>query len=59
MSHGYITGHWFRLRWNTNDKTKTVFAGTPLRKNIDWRNSPSIEALRCESCKLGIFRYDY
>ena len=59
MSHGYIAGHWFRLRWTKTEKTKTTFAGKALRKKIDLWNSPTLEAVRCEDCKIGIFRYDY
>jgi hypothetical protein len=59
MSHGYIAGHWVRLRWTDTDHTKTIFAGMPLRRNRSWLNAPSVEAVRCEVCKLGVFRYDY
>ena len=41
------------------DKTKTIFAGEVLRKNIDWWSAPNLEAVRCQNCKIGIFRYDY
>ncbi len=60
LQAGYITGHWFMLRWNTTNKTKTVFAGEKLRPKSDsaW-SAPSIEAVRCENCKLGLFRYGY
>lgn len=59
MSHGYIAGHWVRLRWTDKEKTKTIFSGTPLRKKLDWWNAPNLEAVRCEVCKIGVFRYDY
>jgi len=59
MSHGYIAGHWIRLRWTKTEKTKTIFAGKVLRKKIDWWNSPTLEAVRCEDCRIGVFRYDY
>ena len=58
LEHGYIAGHWFRLRWVKKDKTKTVFAGKPLSKKIDLWNSPVLEAARCDDCKIGIFLYD-
>ncbi len=58
MEHGYITGHWFRLRWNTRPDTKTIFAGTPLRKKFVWMSAPSVEAVRCDKCKVGMFIYD-
>ena len=56
---GYVAGHWFNMRWVRDEKTKTVFAGRPLRKKIDWWNAPSLEAIRCHTCKMGIFRFDY
>ena len=59
MSHGYIAGHWVRLRWTDRDDTKTILAGTPLRRSRSWLNAPSLEAMRCEQCRLGVFRYDY
>lgn len=59
MSHGYIAGHWFRLRWTEHEKTKTVFSGSPLRRKVDLWNSPVLEAVRCEHCRVGVFRYDY
>lgn len=59
MSHGYLAGHWVRLRWTEREKTKTIFAGEVLRKKIDWWNAPTLEAVRCEDCKIGVFRYDY
>jgi ssDNA-binding Zn-finger/Zn-ribbon topoisomerase 1 len=58
MKHGYIAGHWFRFRWVEKAKTKTIFAGRPLRRKIDFWNSPTVEAARCEKCKTGIFIYD-
>jgi ssDNA-binding Zn-finger/Zn-ribbon topoisomerase 1 len=60
MEAGYVTGHWFMMRWNETNQTKTVFAGEKLRPKSDsaW-SSPSIEAVRCPACKLGLFRYDY
>ncbi|HPE69936.1 MAG TPA: PF20097 family protein [Thermotogota bacterium] len=60
MDHGYIAGHWFKLRWVQTNHTKTVFAGSSLRKKLDsaW-SSPTIEAVRCDKCKIGIFRFDY
>ena len=59
MSHGYITGKGAGLRWTEKEKTKTLFAGSKLRKKIDWWNAPSLEAARCAECKIGVFRYDY
>ena len=59
MSHGYIAGHWVRLRWTEKEKTLTIFAGKPLRKEIDLLHSPTLEAVRCETCKIGVFRYGY
>ena len=59
MSHGYIAGHWIRLRWTDKEKTLTIFAGKPLRKRITWLTAPTVEAMRCETCKIGVFRYDY
>ena len=60
MDHGFIAGHWFKLRWVETDRTRTVFAGTSLRKRYDsmW-STPTVEAVRCEQCKVGVFRYDY
>ncbi len=58
MEQGYITGHWFRLRWNIKAKTKTVFSGIPLMKKLDWFNAPTVRAARCDKCKIGIFIYD-
>ncbi len=59
MAHGYITGKGTGLRWSVNEKTKTIFAGTKLRKKTDWWNAPNLESLRCDRCKIGVFRYDY
>jgi predicted RNA-binding Zn-ribbon protein involved in translation (DUF1610 family) len=59
MAHGYIAGKAARLRWTEKEKTKTIFAGKTLRKKFDWWNAPTVEAVRCETCKVGIFRYDY
>ncbi|MHC4453210.1 MAG: PF20097 family protein [Planctomycetota bacterium] len=59
MSHGYIAGHWIRLRWVDKPNTKTIFSGNVLRKNINWWTAPNLEAVRCEDCKIGVFRYDY
>ena len=60
MAHGFIAGHWFNLRWVKRNNTKTIFAGTKLRKKFDsiW-SAPNIEAVRCPDCKIGVFRYDY
>ncbi len=58
MEFGYIAGHWTRLRWCETEKTKTVFAGTPLRKKRDLWNAPTLIASRCIKCKIGIFTYD-
>jgi len=59
MMHGYSAGHWIRLRWTLRAKTRTVFAGTPLRRGRDWLNAPTLEAVRCEQCRIGVFRYGY
>ncbi len=59
MTHGYIAGHWIRLRWTKMEKTYTIFAGDNMRRKITWSSAPTIEAVRCEECKIGIFRYDY
>jgi len=59
MSHGYLTGQVARLRWTEKEKTQTIFAGKTLRKKIDWWHAPSLEAVRCQDCKIGVFRYDY
>ncbi len=59
MSHGYIAGHWIRLRWVDKPNTKTIFAGNVLRKKVNWCSAPNLEAVRCEDCKIGVFRYDY
>ncbi|MEO2048929.1 MAG: PF20097 family protein [Pirellulales bacterium] len=59
MSHGYIAGHWIRLRWTEEEKTRTIFAVTKMHQKIDWWASPTLEAVRCQDCKIGIFRYDY
>lgn len=59
MSHGYISGHWIRLRWTEKEKTCTIFAGTKMRKKIDFWAAPTLEAVRCKDCKIGVFRYDY
>ena len=58
MDAGYIAGHWIRLRWCEEEKTKTIFAGEPLRKKRDIWNAPTLEALRCTRCKVGVFSYD-
>ncbi len=58
MEHGYIAGHWFRLRWTKEPNTATIFAGKPLRKKINWWSAPVVEGVRCEKCKVGMFIYD-
>ena len=60
MNYGFIAGHWFNLRWVESNRTMTVFAGTSLRKKLNsiWY-SPTVEAVRCQRCKIGVFRYDY
>ena len=58
LEHGYIVGHWFRLRWTRKEKTYTIFAGKPLKKKADWWHAPTVEAARCDRCKIGIFIYD-
>ena len=58
MDRGFIAGHWIRLRWCTQEKTKTIFAGEPLKKKRDFRNAPTVAATRCPNCKLGLFVYD-
>ncbi len=58
MDHGYIAGHWIRLRWVKEAKTKTIFTGEPLSRKVDFWNAPVVEAVRCEDCKTGIFIYD-
>ncbi|MCK4917988.1 MAG: hypothetical protein KAJ14_12210 [Candidatus Omnitrophica bacterium] len=47
------------LWWSQKEKTKTLFKAKWLRKKIDWWNAPTLEAIRCEECKIGLFRYDY
>ena len=59
MSHGYIAGHWIRLRWTEKERTQTIFAGTKLRKKICGWGAPGVEAMRCQVCRIGVFRYDY
>lgn len=59
MEHGYLAGHWARLRWTAAEKTYTILAGTTLRRQISWWSAPTLEAMRCEDCKIGLFRYDY
>ncbi len=59
MLPGYITGKGSGLRWCIKEKTKTIFSGTKLRKKIDWWNAPNLEAVRCENCEIGVFRYNY
>jgi len=58
MESGYIAGHWTRLRWTEKAKTKTIFAGQPLKKKVDLWNSPTLEALRCTGCGIGVFCFD-
>ncbi len=58
LEYGYIAGHWIRLRWCLKEKTRTIFAGTPLKKKRDWWNAPSLKAGRCKTCKIGLFVYD-
>lgn len=59
MDHGFIAGHWVALRWVKTNRTKTIFAGTRLKKKLDsiWC-APTVEAVRCEHCKMGVFTYD-
>jgi hypothetical protein len=58
LAHGYIAGHWTRLRWCERATTKTIFAGKPLRRERDLWNAPTVEAGRCERCRIGVFVYD-
>ncbi len=58
MEPGYITGQWSRLRWCKSAKTKTIFAGEPLRKKRDLLNAPTVEATRCVGCNVGVFAFD-
>ena len=58
LEKGYIAGHWVRLRWTLQARTKTIFAGEPLRARRAWWNAPTLEAARCKRCKLGLFTYD-
>jgi hypothetical protein len=58
LEQGFIAGHWTRLRWTLKASTKTIFAGTPLKKKRDWWNAPTLDSTRCDQCKLGLFRYD-
>ena len=58
MEKGFIAGHWIRLRWTLKARTKTIFAGEPLRARRDLLNAPTLEAARCNRCKLGVFTYD-
>ena len=58
MSHGYIAGKGM-LWWTQQEKTKTLFRAKWLKKKVDWWNAPTLEAVRCEECKIGLFRYDY
>ncbi len=58
MEQGYIAGHWFRLRWTIKAKTKTIFSGKPLMKKLDWWNAPTLRAVRCDKCKIGMFIYN-
>ncbi len=44
MESGYIVGHWTRLRWCEKEKTKTIFAGVPLRKKRDLWNASTLIA---------------
>jgi hypothetical protein len=58
MERGYITGQATRLRWCEKPNTKTIFAGKPLRKKRTFWSAPTIEAVRCKRCKIGMFTYD-
>jgi hypothetical protein len=58
MERGFIAGQWTRLRWCKKEKTKTIFAGEPLKKKRDLWNAPTLIATRCLNCKLGLFIYD-
>ena len=58
MESGFITGHWMRLRWCRKAKTKTIFAGTPLKRKRDFWNAPTLTAMRCPACRIGVFSYD-
>jgi hypothetical protein len=59
MVHGYVTGKGPSLIWTEKEKTQTIFAGTNLRSKLSWWHAPTVEAMRCETCKIGIFRYGY
>lgn len=58
MENGYISGQYSRLRWCRKAKTKTIFSGKPLKKKRDLWNAPTLTAMKCCSCKIGIFSYD-
>ena len=58
MEQGYVAGHLTPLRWCLKEKTKTIFSGKRLQKKLDIWNAPTIAAVRCDQCKLGLFTYD-
>ncbi len=59
MNYGFIAGHWFKLRWVETNRTKTIFAGTKLRSKFDSiLYAPTVEAVRCLQCRIGVFKYD-
>jgi hypothetical protein len=58
MTPGYIAGKGL-LTWTEKEKPKFVFPSRNLKKKIDWWSAPTLEAAKCDTCKIGIFRYDY
>jgi hypothetical protein len=56
MHAGYIAGQAMPLRWTQRPNAKTVFEGEPLNAG-SLTGSASLEAVRCERCRLGVFRY--
>lgn len=57
MKAGYIAGEALPLRWAERPNTPTVFHGQPLHRG-SLTGSASLEAARCERCRVGVFRYD-
>jgi len=58
MRHGYIAGKGM-LWWTEKEKPKTSFSIKKLKKTFSWWSTPTIESMKCDECKIGVFRFDY
>jgi len=58
MQHGYIAGKGM-LWWTEKERPKTLFSMKKLKKTSNLWSAPTIESMKCDECKIGVFRFDY